>query len=136
MPAFSELVFGLVSPGTYVEVSHGLPGIDCASDHLHELVRRDSVTHSREQQSRERRDERADDERENVRPPWQRGLPLEYDDQACRWTSQSADEPQSYAWIERRTREEGESQEDDVPPPRHFLVVLVQNLQRIVVSVT
>ena len=110
---------------THVEVRDGSARVNCASDHLHELVRRDSVTHSREQQSRERRDERADDERENVRPPWQRGLPLEYDDQACRWTSQSADEPQSYAWIERRTREEGESQEDDVPPPRHFLVVLV-----------
>ena len=81
MPAFSELVFGLVSPGTYVEVSHGLPGIDCASDHLHELIRRDTVTQAGEEKVGEGSDESTEDKCDDVGPPRERGLALEHDDQ-------------------------------------------------------
>lgn len=43
--------------GAHVEVGDGLPGVDCAGDHLHELVRRDTVTHARVQRGREGGDE-------------------------------------------------------------------------------
>lgn len=43
--------------GTYVEVGDGLARVDCARNHLHELVRRDTVTHAGVERRREGSDE-------------------------------------------------------------------------------
>lgn len=67
---------------TYVEIGNRLSGVDRTRNHLHELVRGDTVSGPCVEESRERSDEGTEDEGNDVRPGGQRRLTLEYDDQA------------------------------------------------------
>ena len=67
---------------TYVEIGERASRVDRARNHLHQLVRRDTVAHPRVQERREGRDETPKEERDDVRPPRKRSLALEDHDQA------------------------------------------------------
>ena len=66
---------------TYIEVRDGFSRVDSTSDHLHELIRRDTVTQAGEEKVGEGSDESTEDKCDDVGPPRKRGLALEHYDQ-------------------------------------------------------
>ena len=65
----------------YIEIRNGFSRVDSTSDHLHELIRCDTVAQAGVKKVGEGSDESTEDQCDDVGPPRERGLALEHDDQ-------------------------------------------------------
>ena len=79
---------------------------DCAGDHLHELIRCDTVAQAGVEKVGEGSDESTEDKCDDVGPPRESGLALEDNDQT--WTEINTDRPTGDA----RARHTGQERED------------------------